>query len=170
MKTTFYTLCALLALTLAGSVWAAADSYPFDSEVDRQRFRSFLEEMRCPKCQNQNLAGSNSPIANDLRQEIYLQIQDGRSDKEIVDFMVERYGEYVLYRPPLSVKTLGLWLGPLVLLLVGITVLVWIVARRRTRAGESRAEANELSAAERARLNALLKSDSTDTDHKKPTE
>lgn len=171
MKTTLYTLCALLALSLAGFAWAAGDTYKFDNEVDRKRFRAFTEEMRCPKCQNQNLAGSDSPIAEDLRREIYLQIQDGRSDREIVDFMVDRYGDYVLYRPPLSVKTLGLWLGPLVLLLIGIAILIWVVVRRRTRVGETRAEVHELSAAERARLDAMLKSDSTDSnDHKKPSE
>src|SRR5690625_1667978 len=87
-------------------------AYEFDNEVDRKRYVSFIEEMRCPKCQNQNLSGSDSPIAADLRRELYFLIQDGRSDMEIVDFMVERYGEYILYRPRLSSATVLLWFGP----------------------------------------------------------
>ena len=70
---------------------AAVDVREFDSEADRQRYQSFIDEMRCPKCQNQNLAGSDSPIAKDLRDQVYRMIEEGRSDKEIVDFKVYRY-------------------------------------------------------------------------------
>src|SRR5690625_309177 len=103
---------------MASPVWGAIDAYEFDNEVDRKRYVSFIEEMRCPKCQNQNLSGSDSPIAADLRRELYFLIQDGRSDMEIVDFMVERYGEYILYRPRLSSATVLLWFGPVVLLIL----------------------------------------------------
>ena len=104
----------LLALLVLLSLPAAAvvDTYEFDDEVTRQRYLSFVEELRCPKCQNQNLAGSDSPIAADLRRELYLQLEAGRSDKEIIDFMVARYGDYVLYRPPVKSSTVLLWVLP----------------------------------------------------------
>src|SRR5690625_4639181 len=108
---------------MASPVWGAIDAYEFDNEVDRKRYVSFIEEMRCPKCQNQNLSGSDSPIAADLRRELYFLIQDGRSDMEIVDFMVERYGEYILYRPRLSSATGLLWFGRVVRWILAIVIL-----------------------------------------------
>lgn len=169
MKFSYHKLCLMLALLMAGSAWAAIDAYEFDNEVDRRRYVSFIEEMRCPKCQNQNLSGSDSPIAADLRRELYLLIEDGRSDMEIVDFMVERYGEYILYRPRLNSATVLLWFGPVVLLILAIVILIRVVLKRRTGglAVES-AEQTELSAAERARLEALLNPQSP-ADKKSPS-
>lgn len=142
---------------MAGSAWAAIDAYEFDNEVDRKRYVSFIDEMRCPQCQNQNLSGSDSPIAADLRRELYFLIQDGRSDMEIVDFMVERYGEYILYRPRLSSATILLWFGPVALLLLAVVILIRVVLKRRARGSTAElAERVELSTAERARLEALL--------------
>lgn len=132
---------------------AAIDVREFDNDVDRQRYQSFVDEMRCPKCQNQNLSGSDSPIANDLRRELYTMIQDGRSDKEIVDFMVDRYGEYILYRPRLTPFTVMLWVGPAVLLILGIIILIVMVRRRRANATEP---SQALSTQEQARLKALF--------------
>src|SRR5690606_7310253 len=110
---------------------AVIDTHEFESDVQRLRYQSFIDEMRCPKCQNQNLSGSDSPIAMDLRRELYVMIRDGRSDKEIVDFMVERYGDYILYRPRVTPVTMLLWFGPAVLLLIGIIILIVIVRQRR---------------------------------------
>jgi len=138
------------------SAFAVVDVFEFENPVDRQRYQSFIEEMRCPKCQNQNLAGSDSPIATDLRRELYDQIQAGRSDKEIVDFMVGRYGDYILYKPQLQRSTWVLWFAPLVLFVVGLAVWVMIMRRRRD---ESAIEPKALSAKEQARLQALLKDD-----------
>lgn len=154
---------------MASPVWGAIDAYEFDNEVDRKRYVSFIEEMRCPKCQNQNLSGSDSPIAADLRRELYFLIQDGRSDMEIVDFMVERYGEYILYRPRLSSATVLLWFGPVVLLILAIVILIKVVLKRRASGSvtDSTGQA-ELSAAERARLEALLSSQSP-SDEKSPS-
>ncbi len=76
------------------------------------RYQKFIEELRCPKCQNQNLAGSNSPISEDLRREIYRLIDDGKSDTEIVQFMLDRYGDFILYRPRLTSETAILWAAP----------------------------------------------------------
>lgn len=159
-----YLLLASLCLQLAGA-WAVVDLREFDSEVDRKRYQSFIDDMRCPKCQNQNLAGSNSPIAEDLRDQIYRLIQDGRSDKEIVDYMVERYGEYVLYKPRLSPATLVLWIGPPLLLLVGLVTLIWVVRRRRSQQ-LSETQDSDLSADEREHLDRLL---SEQPDHDQET-
>lgn len=142
-------LCALLLWALPGQ--AAIDVREFNNDVERQRYQSFIDDMRCPKCQNQNLAGSDSPIALDLRNELYLQIQEGRSDKEIVDFMVDRYGDFILYKPRFTSATLLLWGFPVFTVLLGIGLLVWIVRRRRVALSDT-----ALSGDEQKRLAALL--------------
>lgn len=125
-------LLAMVALMLLTAVpsHAVVEVYEFESEVTRQRYLSFIEELRCPKCQNQNLAGSDSPIASDLRRELRRLLDEARSDTEIVDFMVQRYGEYVLYKPKLQRNTMILWGLPL-LLLVGALMSVLVLIRRR---------------------------------------
>ena len=124
----------ILFLTLAFSVNQAeaspVDTYEFHDEVTKIRFQALTKELRCPKCQNQNLAGSNSPIAADLRKELYELLQQGKADSEIVSFMVDRYGEFVLYRPRVSSLTYVLWFGPIVLILLGIIVVIVIVRRK----------------------------------------
>lgn len=157
-------LLAFLLVSCVGA-HAAVDVREFDSEADRARYQSFIDELRCPKCQNQNLAGSDAPIAKDLRDQVYRLIAEGKSDKEIIDFMVERYGEYVLYRPRLSPSTLVLWAGPPVVLIIGIIILILVVRQRRV-AGLTNQEAaqSDLSADERAHLNEIL----NDTDDEKP--
>lgn len=145
----------VLGLSLVGVARAAIDTYQFRDEVERERFRSLTEELRCPKCQNQNIADSNAPIATDLRREIYRMLDQGRSDKEIVDFLVMRYGDFVMYKPPLDSRTWLLWYGPFGLLGLGAIVLCVLVLRRRKV--EKAPERVALSAAERERLDALLK-------------
>jgi len=132
---------------------ALVEVYQFDSDQQRQRYQSFVDDLRCPKCQNQNLAGSDSPIASDLRRELHDLLKNGMSDKEIVDFMVDRYGDYVLYSPRLQPNTWLLWFAPLALLLVGGLVIAMIVRRRNTSAPER----TPLTKTEQDRLNALLK-------------
>ncbi len=118
---------------LSGHVLASAiEPLPFRSELEEIRFKSLAEEIRCTVCQNQSLADSDAPLAQDLRQELFAMIQDGRSDQEIRNFMVERYGDFVLYKPPLASHTLLLWGGPGVLLLIGL-VASWRVVRQRRR-------------------------------------
>jgi cytochrome c-type biogenesis protein CcmH len=112
------------------------DTYEFHDEVTKIRFQSLSRELRCPKCQNQNLADSNSPIAADLRKELYELLQQGKADIEIVNFMVNRYGEFVLYRPRVSELTYILWFGPAVLILFGFIV-VTIIVRRKPVAKEA---------------------------------
>ena len=148
-------LACILGASLIGMANAAIDTYEFKDEVERERFRSLTEELRCPKCQNQNIADSNAPIATDLRREIYRMLDDGRSDKEIVDFLVMRYGDFVMYKPPLDSRTWLLWYGPFGLLGLGAIVLCVLVLRRR-KVEKAPAQV-ALSKAERERLDALLK-------------
>ncbi len=142
-----------LLLLVALGVNAAVDPYQFDSEEQRVRYLEFTRELRCPKCQNQNLADSNAPIAADLRHELQRLLHEGRSDSEIIDFMVERYGEYVLYEPRLEPKTVLLWTAPVLMLLGGMLVLAGVLRRAR-RAASGRGDA--LAPDEQARLRQLL--------------
>ncbi|MGA6100286.1 cytochrome c-type biogenesis protein [Stutzerimonas marianensis] len=144
----------LLTVALIGNVQAAIDAYEFRNDAERERYRTLVEELRCPKCQNQNIADSNAPIAMDLRREIYRMLQEGQSDDQIVDYLVDRYGDFVRYKPPVNAKTLLLWYGPVALLVIGFFVLAMILVRRR-RSGAA-AASHTLSEAERARLAQLL--------------
>ncbi|MBS7663025.1 cytochrome c-type biogenesis protein CcmH [Pseudomonas lalucatii] len=150
---------AVLSLALLGTAQAAIDTYEFASEAERQRYRSLVEELRCPKCQNQNIADSDAPIAMDLRAEIYRMLEEGQSDEQIIDFLVARYGDFVLYKPPLTARTLLLWYGPAALLLGGFVLLGVIVLRRR---GKRSVQGAGLTDAERQRLAALLNQASSD--------
>ncbi|MBA6348140.1 cytochrome c-type biogenesis protein CcmH [Colwellia sp. BRX8-9] len=120
------TVTLLSSFVLASPV----DTYVFKDKVTEIRFNALNKELRCPKCQNQNLADSNSPIAADLRREVYDMLQQGKADMEIVDFMVSRYGEFVLYRPRVSSLTYLLWYGPAGLLFIGVIVVVIILRRK----------------------------------------
>ncbi len=141
----------VLLLLLSGFGWAAIDTYNFEDDARRQRFTQLTEELRCPKCQNQNIADSDAPIAFDLRRAIYEQIQQGASDAEIIDYMVHRYGDFVLYRPALNTRTLLLWGGPVLFLLLGLVLLIVQIRSRRQEAGPK-----PLSAEEQARVEQLL--------------
>lgn len=122
----------LLTALLAGSVLASAiETYPFASDLDEIRFRSLIGELRCTVCQNQSLADSDAPLARDLRREVFTMLQDNRSDQEIRDFMVERYGDFVLYRPPVAGHTLLLWGGPVLLLLIALAAAMLAIKKRR---------------------------------------
>lgn len=161
LQSTVYPLLLLALLLAAAPASAVIEAYEFDDEVTRQRYQSFLAEMRCPKCQNQNLEGSDSPIAADLRREIYRMLEEGKSDKEIVDFMVSRYGEYVLYRPQMSRNTLLLWGLPAVLLLLG-GLMVALTLRQRKKTPQ---ETDALKDGERERLRRLLDAAAKQRDH-----
>ncbi|HYQ91041.1 MAG TPA: cytochrome c-type biogenesis protein [Candidatus Competibacteraceae bacterium] len=145
-------LWLLVLLFLATPAFAAIDAYEFQNPAQEQRFRTLTTELRCPKCQNQTIADSNAPLSQDLRQRVYEMIQAGRSDQEIKDFMITRYGDFITYRPPLRPATWILWLGPVVLVLLAALGL-WLWLRQRERQ-----PAPELSEAERRRLAELLSS------------
>ncbi|WP_022963787.1 cytochrome c-type biogenesis protein [Halopseudomonas pelagia] len=152
-------LLLLWALVFSVSALAAIDTYEFDTEEQRARFYQLSNELRCPKCQNQNIADSNSPIANDLRREIFRMLDDGQSNDQIVDFMVMRYGEFVRYKPALTAQTAVLWFAPAFFLLAGLLGLV-VMLRRRQRALRS-AAGQHLNAEEQQRLKSLLEKKSS---------
>jgi cytochrome c-type biogenesis protein CcmH len=136
------------SLTMATPV----DTYVFQDKVTEIRFNALNKELRCPKCQNQNLADSNSPIAADLRREVYELLQQGKADIEIVDFMVARYGEFVLYRPRVSSLTYILWYGPAGLLFVGVIVVVIILRRKPVKKAQ-----RTLNTTQKSKLDQILK-------------
>lgn len=153
-STTKVLVCLLMLFAISMQASAAIEAHQFDTDLQRQRYQSFIEEMRCPKCQNQNLAGSDSPISADLRREIYEMIKLGKSDKEIVDFMVDRYGDFILYRPRVTPVTYVLWAAPVALLVVGALVLMMMLRRRRRLVVAQMGQG--LTTDEQARLDALL--------------
>lgn len=121
--------CATLLLC-AAPVLAIDTDKAFDDPELQARYEHIIEEVRCLKCQNQSIKDSNAFLAGDLRREIRRMLGEGKTDDEIYDFLVARYGEFALYRPRMSGKTLVLWIAPLVLLLVGGFVLANILRRR----------------------------------------
>ena len=158
-------LLAAALLLCSLSATAAIDTYEFRTEAERERYRVLVEELRCPKCQNQNLADSNAPIAMDLRREVHRMLEEGQSDQQIIDYLVDRYGDFVRYRPPVNERTWLLWFGPAALLGAGLLVVGVIVRRRRRPAAPaavsasatpSETAAGSLTADERARLDQLL--------------
>lgn len=150
-----------IALILAALLWlptvhAAIEELEFASPDDRARYERLAEELRCPKCLNSNLAGSDAPIAADLRAEIHEQILAGRSNDEIVDFMTARYGDFILYRPPLNIGTALLWFGPGLLLLAGLVILRRMLIANRSAASVEGGSDAMLSSEEQHKLDALL--------------
>lgn len=143
-----------LALNVPSFASTATEAALADDPVAEKRLQGLSEELRCLVCQNQNIADSNAELAQDLRREIRGMIKAGKSDKEIVDFMVARYGDFVLYRPPVQGNTLLLWGGPIALLIFG---LVALIAYQRRRAARVAAQDQPLSADEASRADALLK-------------
>jgi cytochrome c-type biogenesis protein CcmH len=140
------TFLHLLLLWLVASACSAAiDEHEFSSREDERRYNQFINEIRCPQCQNASIAGSDAPIADDLRQEVYDQMQEGRSDDEIMAFLKERYGDFISYRPPLNASTFLLWFGPAILLLLGFFVV------RRLLAGMSATDTGKSLSAEEVR-------------------
>lgn len=142
-------LCLLLLAPFAGAKEAAPVAE--NPEIER-RMVALSEDLRCLVCQNETIAASRADFANDLRREIREQMQANKSDKEIVDFLVARYGDFVLYRPPMKSTTLLLWFGPFIFLLTGAVFLVFYLKRRRKHIEEPTLSEQQLKQAE-----ALLK-------------
>lgn len=140
----------IVLLALAPLAAHAKEAAPLaQDEATEQRLVEISSELRCLVCQNESLSGSHAELANDLRREIRTLIRDGKSDSEIMGFMVSRYGDFVRYRPPLKGTTLLLWFGPLLLLIGGIAALL-IYLRRRDRAlDDAPLSADQLQRAER---------------------
>ncbi len=147
---------ALIVILPVAPAYADIDVYEFSSDENRERYRGLTRELRCPKCQNQDIADSNAPIAQDMRREVHRMVESGQSNAEVVDFMVERFGEFVTYRPKVMPETYLLWYGPWVLVAVGLVAIV-AVARSRRQSREKTEPRVELSEEKHARVEALLK-------------
>jgi len=145
-------LLAAALLFWAAQSHAVIETYEFSDPALEERYQELSAELRCPKCQNQNIAASNAPISKDLRRQLHQQLEAGASDEEILAYMVDRYGEFVRYRPRFAGATVVLWLAPLLLLAAG-GVLVFLVLRSRKGGGEAPATLDE---DERRRVAALL--------------
>ncbi len=141
---------------------AAIDTYEFADKAERDRYRVLTEELRCPKCQNQNIADSDAPIAMDMRAEIFKKLEKGESNDEIVEFLVDRYGDFVRYNPPVNSSTAILWYGPFALLAIGFLMVGVIVVRRR-RGARADASDTQLSSDEASRLSDILKQHKQDS-------
>ena len=137
-----YAFCRIAVLVLVcllpiGTVMAASqiDTFSFTDEVQERRYRALIEEFRCPKCLNTNLAGSDAPIAQDLRTVVYrLVVTQGMSDQEVRDYLRARYGDFVLYDPPFNSKTWYIWLVPIALGVLALFVLLRLVRGARSSA------------------------------------
>ncbi len=141
-------LLFLGAIAVAG--YASIASYQFDDPEKEARYKGLIAELRCLVCQNQNLADSNAELARDLRLQTYEMVQRGASNEDVITFMVQRYGDFVLYRPPLKSSTALLWIGPFILLGTGVVLLVIIIRRR------ARTPAPAMTKAEQAKAEQLL--------------
>ncbi|MBO6849406.1 MAG: cytochrome c-type biogenesis protein CcmH [Marinobacter sp.] len=147
-----FALCLLLAMLPLTVSADEANVQGFDNLAEEQRYRDLISELRCPKCQNQNIADSNAPISKDMRDAVYLMMQDGASDDAIVSSLVDRFGEFVRYNPEVDRRTFLLWATPAIAVGIGLLVVGGIVIRSRRR-GEQGAS---LTAEEQARVNQLL--------------
>jgi cytochrome c-type biogenesis protein CcmH len=124
-----------LVITLSfspGAISAPIETFKFDSPETEKVFHKLSEELRCLVCQNQNIAESNADLAKDLRLEIYTMLSQGKTEDEIVDFMVQRYGDYVLYRPPFKPLTWLLWIGPIIIFILGLIFVVRFMKSQNT--------------------------------------
>ena len=138
----------LIVLLMPGPAWAGEAKPLAEDPVVEARLKHLAVELRCLVCQNQTLADSNAPLAEDLRREVREMIAKGMSDREIIDFLVQRYGDFVLYRPPWKASTTLLWLGPFLLLIAGATGLVFALRRRQKKLADvtlSEAEHNRVA-------------------------
>ena len=147
-------ILAALAIAFAPLAWGQAEEIANPDPVVESRLRGLAEELRCLVCQNQTIADSHAPLALDLRNQIRTQIAAGRSDEQIRTYMVERYGDFVLYNPPFKATTLLLWVGPFALGAVGIGLFMAIVRRRRR---DDRPGVPVLDEAKRREMEALLR-------------
>ncbi len=147
-------LFIVMLFTLSHSLYAV-DKNPieFENPEQEQRYKMLIDELRCVVCQNQSVGDSNAELAQDIRELVRNQIRAGESNQQITDFMVERYGEFVLYNPPLNTKNYVLWYGPLALLLLAFIMLVYFIRRH----AKTTATPPSLTDEERLKINEVLK-------------
>ncbi|HEB58538.1 MAG TPA: cytochrome c-type biogenesis protein CcmH [Gammaproteobacteria bacterium] len=155
-------LVTLLVTAPALAIVEQPDVRPedFSSPEQKQRFRALVEDLRCTVCQNQNVADSHASLARDIRHQVLDLMKQGKSDEEVVNFLVARYGNYVRYRPPFNAQTAILWLGPFIFLGIAIWALLKLI-RQRSRQRPDAALSNEEQAALQATLQSLQQTDET---------
>lgn len=141
------------AVFLAGPAMAEVeDVYDFDSRAQEQRYQNLISELRCPKCQNQNIADSNAPISKDMRDEVYRMMKDGASNEAIIEALVARFGEFIRYKPEFDSRTFLLWATPAIAVFGGLLVVAVVVMRSRREGTDGPA----LSEEEKARVDKML--------------
>jgi len=142
----------LWSLLLPSTSYSQVDTFVFDTDEQQNRFRTLSNELRCPMCQNSSLSGSTGGVAEDLRREVHRMIMEGVSDSEIIQFMFERYGDFILFRPRLTAGTVLLWFGPLLFLFIG-GLFAFGIWRRARKISDSD---TELDKSQQKRLQQLL--------------
>lgn len=120
-----------LSVLCSGSGLADIDVHSFSSTKAQETYQGLTRELRCPKCQNQDIADSNAPIAKDMRAQVYRLVEEGKTHDEVVDFMIERFGDFVTYKPKVSTETLLLWYGPWVFIGIGFLVIVGLARKQK---------------------------------------
>lgn len=146
----------LLLISCTGAIAAGLEAFDFNGNVNEDRYKHLISELRCLVCQNQSLADSDAGLAHDLRREVWELMDQGKSNTQVTEYLVARYGDFVLYNPPVKPSTYILWYGPFGLLVFGLVVLIYTVRRRGNQA-ESR-----FSAEEQERLQKILGTDKPD--------
>ena len=147
-------LLLLSVLWMSGVQATTIETYRFDTPEKEDLYKRMIAELRCLVCQNQNLADSNAELAQDLRRKTYELIKAGKNETEIISYMVQRYGDFVLYRPPFKNTTIFLWVGPFIILAIGMFVVIRVIRRRAKIPAEDALTNEQLAKAE-----SLLKGD-----------
>jgi len=140
----FKTSILFFLLITYQSVFASIDVYEFDNEQKRADFINLTKELRCPKCQNQDIADSNAPIAEDMRKEVHRLLSDGKDKQAIIDYMIDRFGEFVTYKPKKSSETFMLWYGPWILICIGILVIISLIKLNKKSGSDQSCPSDEL--------------------------
>ena len=146
-------ITVLMIVMLVSVANARIEEHQFDSAEQEQRYHFLIDELRCLVCQNQNLADSNAELAQDLREQVYLMIKNDDSNETIINFMVSRYGDFVLYRPPLKPTTYMLWIGPFIIFLVALIIVVQFIRRRQ------QSQPADISQSDRDKIKKMLDDD-----------
>lgn len=154
-------LTVLLAISIPVYAAATLESFKFKTAGDEKHFKELIAELRCLVCQNQSLVDSDAELAHDLRAEVYGMMQAGQTDAEIIDFLVARYGDFVLYSPPVKPATYLLWFGPFVLLTIALALLAFALRRQRRPADQK-----PITEKDRQQLDRILGRPGTHTDGK----
>lgn len=146
-------LLLVLCLVFAGNSVARVSAFEFKTEEQEKAYKDLIQELRCLVCQNQNIADSNAELAQDLKRKTYEMVVSGKSKTEIADYMTQRYGDFVMYRPPVTQTTLLLWVGPFIILFIGVFFLIRVIRSRKQFQ-----QSGILTEEEKAKAAALLKS------------